>query len=164
MNREERIRKAEQAGIEAILRDDICARSAMVGIRDAFPEIPVELETASLSLAGGTGSANGSCGAYCAGLLAVGCLRNSTIAEELADPKHEKRGPAEFMEYRDRFLAQWGTVLCPKIHEQLFGRSWDLASDEGRDDYLGTPGHEQQCAKVVSSAIRIACEMLMPEE
>ena len=164
MNREEIIRRAEAVGKEAILRDDICARSAMAGLREAFPEIPEELVTATMSLAGGTGSANGSCGAYCAGLLAVGMHFNSSIPEELADPNHAKRGHAEFMEYRDRFLARWGTVLCPKIHEKLYGRSWDLADDRERGEYLSLPGHEAKCAEVVCSAIRMACEMILPEE
>lgn len=164
MTREERIQKAEAAGVEAILRDDICARSAMVGLKTAFPEIPEEMVTASLSLAGGTGSASGSCGAYCAGLLAVGLHFNSTIPEELADPAHAKRGLQEFMEYRDRFLARWGTVLCPKIHAQLFGKEYDLTDERDHTEFLSMPGHQDKCAQVVASAIRMACEMILPEE
>ena len=164
MNREELIARAEAVGREAIIRDDICARSAMAGLREAFPEITEEMVTASLSLAGGTGSANGSCGAYCAGLLAVGLRYNSSIPEELADPQHEKRGLDKFMEYRDRFLERWGTVLCPKIHEQLYGRSYDLTDDTERGEYLSIPGHEEKCAEVVCSAIRLALEMILPEE
>ena len=164
MTREECIQRAEAVGKEAILRDDICARSAMAGLREAFPEITEDMVTASLSLAGGTGSANGSCGAYCAGLLAVGLRFNSSIPEELADPKHEKRGLDKFMEYRDRFLARWGTVLCPKIHAQLFGKEYNLADDEDHTAFLSMPGHQDKCAQVVASAIRMACDMILPEE
>ena len=164
MTREELIQKAEAAGVEAILRDDICARSAMVGLKTAFPEIPEEMVTACLSLAGGTGSASGSCGAYCAGLMAVVLHFNSTIAEELADPNHEKRGMDKFMEYRDRFRAEWGTVLCPKIHAKLFGREYNLADDKDHTDFLSMPGHTEKCATVVASAIRLACEMILPED
>jgi len=164
MNKEALIRQAEEAGVEAIIRDDICARSAMAGLKSVFPEIPEEMVTACLSLAGGTGSASGSCGAYCAGLLAVGLHFNSTIAEELADPAHEKRGPREFMEYRDRFLARWGTVLCPKIHAQLFGREYDLTDPDDHAAFLSMPGHQEKCAEVVASAIRIACEMILQDQ
>ena len=164
MTREEIIQKAEAAGVEAILRDDICARSAMAGLRTVFPEIPEEMETACMSLAGGTGSASGSCGAYCAGLLAVGLHFNSTIAEELADPAHEKRGMDKFMEYRDRFLARWGTVLCPKIHAQLFGKEYNLVDPTDHEAFLSMPGHQDKCATVVASAVRMACEMILPEE
>ena len=165
MTREERIEKAVAAGVEAILRDDICARSAMAGLRAAFPDmIPEEMVTACLSLAGGTGSASGSCGAYCAGLMAVGLKYNSTIAEELADPAHQKRGMDKFMEYRDRFLARWGTVLCPKIHAQLFGKEYNLADDADHTAFLAMTGHTEKCATVVASAVRMACEMILPEE
>ena len=44
MTREERIQRAETAGVEAILRDDICARSAMAGLKAAFPEIPLKAD------------------------------------------------------------------------------------------------------------------------
>ena len=164
MTREEIIQKAEAVGVEAILRDDICARSAMAGLKAAFPEIPEEMVTACLSLAGGTGSASGSCGAYCAGLLAVGLHFNSTIAEERADPKHEKHGMDKFMEYRDRFTERWGTILCPKIHAQLFGKEYNLADPVDHEEFLAMPGHTEQCATVVASAMRLACEMILPEE
>ena len=72
MTKTDFVEKAVKAAKEAQIRDDICARSTLVGLKEIFDEIPEEMITAALSLAGGTGGASGSCGAYCCGLLAVG--------------------------------------------------------------------------------------------
>ena len=56
MTREELIQKAVDAAVEAQIRDDICARSALYGLKQVFDYIPEELVTASLSLAGGCGA------------------------------------------------------------------------------------------------------------
>ncbi len=65
MNKQEKIDCAVEAAKAASIRDDICARSILVRPKDINDDIPEEMITATLSLAGGTGSASGSCGAYC---------------------------------------------------------------------------------------------------
>jgi C_GCAxxG_C_C family probable redox protein len=161
MKKSEIIQSMVARAVEAQMRDDICARSAMVGLRSYFKDIPEEMVTATLSLAGGCGSASGSCGAYCSGLLAVGLKFNPTIEEEQSDPRARDRGALSFMEYRDRFIEVWDTTLCPEIHRQLFGQAFDLIDPIEHVAFLSTPGHEAKCAKVVASAVELAADMLL---
>ncbi len=145
-------------------RDDVCSRSTMAGLASVFDFIPKEMITASASLCGGTGSASGSCGAYCSGLLAVGLKFNSTIEEEQANLGEDVFGPstgAKFSEYRDRFLAEVGTILCPKIHEKLFGRSYVLSDPKDQQEFFGLEGHVEKCSEIVAIAARIAAEMIV---
>ena len=64
MNKQEKIDCAVEAAKAASIRDDICARSILVRPKDIYDDIPEEMITATLSLAGVTGSASGSRGAY----------------------------------------------------------------------------------------------------
>lgn len=168
MNRQEILDMIEENALEAILRDDICARSTMYGLRTYFDFIPEEMVTATMSLLGGCGRANGSCGAYVAGMLAIGAKFNPTIEAELADQKHVKRlrmkGFKKFLEYRDAFLQDYGTTLCPEIHKQLFGRSFNLIDDKEDADYLSIPDHVEKCSVVVKKAARMAAEILLEDK
>lgn len=161
MTREELIKKAVDAGVAAQIRDDICSRSAMHGLSQVFDFIPEELVTASLSLAGGCGAGSGSCGAYCAGLLAVGMRFNSTMAQERENPEAIEGGCRKFVEYRDRFLAERGTILCPELHKQVFGRSYVFTDPDQHAAFGALEGHEVKCAEVVASAVKVACEMIL---
>lgn len=163
MTREELIKKAVDAAVEAQIRDDICARSAMYGLKQVFDFIPEELVTASLSLAGGCGAGSGSCGAYCAGLLAVGMKYNSTMEAEKTNPDLIEGGCMKFVEFRDRFLKERGTILCPELHKQVFGRSYVFTDPVQHEEFGALAGHEVKCAEVVASAVKVCCEMLLDD-
>jgi len=163
MTREELIQKAVDAAVEAQIRDDICARSAMYGLKQVFDFIPEELVTASLSLAGGCGAGSGSCGAYCAGLLAIGMKYNSTMEEEKTHPEKIEGGCMKFVAFRDRFLKARGTILCPELHKQVFGRSYVFTDPVQHEEFGALAGHEVKCAEIVADAVRLACEMLLDD-
>jgi len=164
MTNQEMIDKAVETAKNTQMRYDLCSRSAIYGLQSVFDFIPDAFVKASASLAGGCGSASGSCGAYAACLLAVGLKFNSTMDEETADPSaFPNKTAAAFNEYRDRFRAVMGTTLCPDIQEKLFGRSYKLYDPEELQEYLSLPGHAQKCAEVVGTAARLAAEMLLGE-
>ena len=158
------IDKCVEEGVKAQIRDDVCSRSTLVGLKSYFDWIPDEMIKASASLCGGTGSASGSCGAYCCGLLAVGLKYNSTIDEELQDEEAFGKTAMHFSEYRDKFIGEMGSILCPKVHEKLFGRSYNLLDDAEAQEFLTLPGHVEKCAETVATATRLAAEMLLADE
>ena len=153
-----------KAGVEAQIRDDVCSRSTLVGLQTHFDFITDDLIKASACLCGGTGSASGSCGAYCCGLLAVGLKYNSTIPEELEDPESFGKTAETFSTYRDNFIKEMGTIMCPKIHEKLFGKAYNLLDPQDADEFLNLPGHIEKCAETVATATRLAAEMLLRDE
>ena len=63
--------KVVETAVATQIRDDVCSRSTMYGLQTQFDFIPDSFVKATASLCGGTGSGSGSCGAYCAGLLAL---------------------------------------------------------------------------------------------
>ena len=164
MTKQEIIDTAVENAKAAQIRDDICARSVLVGLKKVFDEIPDEMITAALSLAGGTGGASGSCGAYCCGLLAVGLHFNAPLEEELRNPALKQKGAAKFAEYRDHFMREMGTILCPELHKIVFGRSYTLYDPVEHEEFLTMPGHQEKCAEVVGVAARIAAEMILEGE
>ena len=163
MTKEERIQRAVDAAIESHMKFSVCGRSAMYGLKQAFDFIPEEFVTASMSLSGGGGGGYGSCGAYSAALMATGLFYNPTIAQQEADPELFQPAQAKFSELRDRFKKEFGTILCPEIHKQVFGRTFDLSDPAELERYLNMEGRCEKCAQVVARAVRLTCEMLIED-
>ena len=164
MTKQEKIDLAVKTAKEAQIRDDICARSVLIGLQTFCDDITDDMIRASMSLAGGGGAASGSCGAYSCGLLGVGLKYNVPLEEELKDRSLQEVGAMKFSEYRDRFIAEMGTVLCPEIHKKIFGRSYIFTDPEQEAAFMTLEGHETACADVVGVATRIAAEMILADE
>ena len=161
MDKQTLIDTAVETARAAQIRDDICSRSVLIGLQTICDDISDEMITASLSLAAGTGAASGSCGAYCGGLLGVGMVHNHPYYEEIENPDLKMDAIIKLSEYRDKFLSQMGTVLCPEIHEKLFGRSYMFTDPIQQGEFLALEIHREKCAEVVVVATRIAAEMML---
>jgi hypothetical protein len=161
MDKQKMIDEAVNAAKAAQIRDDVCSRSVLIGLSTIFDDIPDEMITASLALLGGTGTASGSCGAYCAGLLGVGLKFCHPIDDELENPAFKLESIGKAVEYRDRFLAIHGTVLCPLLLEKQLGRSYYFTDPKQSEEFLALQGHAEKCAEIVGDATRVAAEMMI---
>lgn len=164
MDKQILIDTAVETAEAAMIRDDICSRSVLLGLQTFCDDISEEMITASLSLAGGTGIASGSCGAYCAGLLGIGLTHVHPLDDELDNPSLKPESMMKCMEYRDRFMAEMGTIMCPEIHEKIFGRVFLFTDPVQNEEFLNTEGHQEKCAEVVAVATRIAAEMMLEKD
>jgi hypothetical protein len=163
MTKQQKIDLAAETARQAQIRDDVCSRSVLIGLKTIM-DIPDEMINASFSLCGGNGAASGSCGAYCCGLLGVGLKYNAPLEEELKNPDLQGVGAAKFVEYRDRFIGEMGTVLCPEIHKKLFGRSYIFTDPAQQQAFMTLEGHHIKCADPVGVAARIAAEMILADD
>ncbi len=163
MTKEEILDLCEKTAREAQIRDDVCSRSTLIGLKAYFDFIPDELIRASMSLCGGAGASSGSCGTYTCGLLAIGLKYNVPLAEELKNPDLQDVGAAKFMEFRDRYLKAMGTTMCPEFQKKVFGRSYIFTKPEDCEEYWKITDHNEKCADVVGKATRVIAEMLLED-
>ena len=163
MTKEEILDLCEKTAREAQIRDDVCSRSTLIGLKAYFDFIPDELIRASMSLCGGAGASSGSCGTYTCGLLAIGLKYNVPLAEELKNPELQDVGAAKFMEFRDRYLKAMGTTMCPEFQKKVFGRSYIFTKPEDCEEYWKITDHAEKCADVVGKATRVIAEMLLED-
>ena len=163
MTKQEIIDLRAKTAKEAQIRDDVCSRSVLVGLA-AYFDIPRDLIRASSNLCGGAGAASGSCGTYTCGQLALGLKYNHTPEEELENEALFDVTSRKFMEFRDRFLKEFGTTLCPEIHKQVFGRADIYTKPEDAEAYFKITDHNVRCAATVERATRLIAEMLLEDE
>ncbi|NLL38247.1 MAG: C_GCAxxG_C_C family protein [Clostridiales bacterium] len=148
---------------EAQIRDDVCSRSTLLGLAAYFDFIPEDMIRASFSLCGGAGASSGSCGTYTCGLLALGLKYNAPVEEELKNPELQEKGQAKFMEFRDRFIKEMGSTLCPELQKKIFGRSYIFTNPKDCEEYFKITDHNVKCAEVVEKATRLIAEMLLED-
>jgi len=164
MTKTEILDQIGNAARAAQVRDDVCSRSVLIGLKTYFDWIPDELIRASMSLCGGAGASSGSCGTYTAGLLTVGLKYNASLEEELADPDKKGIGSEKFIEFRDRFLKAMGSTMCPDLQKQVFGRSYIFTDPADSDEYWRITDHNEKCGIIVDKAARVIAEMLLDDE
>lgn len=163
MTKEEILDLCGKTAREAQIRDDVCSRSTLIGLKAYFDFIPDEMIRASMNLCGGAGGSSGTCGTYTCGLLAIGLKYNVPLEEELKNPELQDVGAAKFNEFRDRYLKAMGTTMCPEFQKKVFGRSYIFTNPADCEEYWKIEDHAEKCADVVEKATRVIAEMLLED-
>ena len=63
----------------------------------------------------------------------------------------------------DRFVETYGTIICPHIQRQLFGRTWWLRDPEDLRKFEAAGGHSapDKCCHVAGTGARWVMEILL---
>ncbi len=164
MTREEIIDLCGRTARAAQIRDDVCSRSTMLGLKAYFDWIPDDMIRASMNLCGGAGASSGTCGTFTAGLLAVGLKYNVPLEAEWKDPALQEINAGMFSAFRDAFLAEMGTTLCPEFQKKVFGRTYIFTDPADCEAYWKVADHAEKCADVVERATRVIAAFLLDHE
>jgi hypothetical protein len=64
---------------------------------------------------------------------------------------------------QDRFVAEYGSTLCPDVQTRLMGRSFDLWSKEDYQRFEEAGAHADKCTSVSGNMARWTAELLLEE-
>ncbi len=169
MKKEEKqkaIELVKKKAAEAEIRDDLCARSTMYGLSCYFDFISGDIVRATFNLAGGVGASSGTCGAFSSGQLAIG-LKYAPSMEEVDTEEGKKKmevAEMKMIEFREVFLKEFGTTLCPEIHKKIYGRSFDFKNQKEAEEFFSIPDHAEKCASIVEKGAALAAEFILNDE
>jgi C_GCAxxG_C_C family probable redox protein len=143
-----------------------CAQCALAVLMETFPQIRhLEAFKSATGLAGGVGlTVEGSCGGLTGGVMAISLFYGRDL-ENISDPEGER-----FVSYRlsarlhERFVDEYGTSICGKIHQQVMGQTYRLNRPDEWDQFIDAGGHSVKCPTVVGKAARWAAEIIIAEE
>ena len=142
-----------------------CAQCALAILMEAFPQIsnPEAFKSAT-GLGGGVGlTVEGSCGGLTGGVMGISLFFGREL-QNLQDPEGER-----FVSYRlaarlhERFIEEYGTAICGKIHQQVMGQTYHLNQPDEWDQFIEAEGHSEKCPMVVGKAARWAAEIIIAE-
>jgi C_GCAxxG_C_C family probable redox protein len=160
--------KAFQLGLayEKIFRG--CAQGAVAAIQDALEIREDTVYKCASGLAAGIGQCtDGSCGAYTGGVLMLSLLFGRSREDEpSAQGTKCKQDSARLASsLHDRFMEEYGSVRCSDIHRNLFGRTFDLRSSKGKQEFddAGAHSEDTKCGSVVGKGARWTVELIEEE-
>ena len=160
--REEILEKVYTLAFEYEHKYGCCPQCILASIQDVFNIIDNEVFKSGHALAGGGGLAgDGTCGALSGGILALGSKygrerknfgRRNLKSYELAKRLH------------DKFIDEFGSVICHDVQKKIFGKSFNLWDDNGYKEFESARALEDKCADVAGKTAMWVAEMLLEEE
>ena len=158
-SKEEILDRVQLRGEEYEYESHNCAKGSALAVMEEFG-LGKDMEIIkALSPFPGFGMTGWICGGVTGGLMALGLYFGSNDATNYSATGRAMTAAREFI---PRFEKVFGTVLCPKIHEEvIFDRYMDpRASDENFDAFKEAQGYER-CALPPGIGARIAAEIII---
>ena len=63
-----------------------------------------------------------------------------------------------------RFLDEYGTIICEEIQEKVMGRSFSLLDPEDKQVFEAMGGHSTACPSVVGKGVQWTAELIEEEK
>jgi len=161
---EDLIQKAYELGKEYEGKYRGCAQCAIAAVHDAFNIRNDDVFKAATGFGGGGGrTADGSCGAYAGGIMILSSLlgRERDDFEDAAGVGDRNKSLCR--ELHDRFIKEYGTVICRDIHTKVMGRPFFLADPDEFAKFEEAGAHTVHCLEVVGKGARWVAEIAMRE-
>ena len=69
-----------------------------------------------------------------------------------------------FSKFRDEFLREMGTTMCPEFQKRVFGRSYIFTEPADCEAYWQIADHNEKCGEVVEKATRVIAAFLLDND
>jgi C_GCAxxG_C_C family probable redox protein len=155
MKRKVNAERAYQLGKEYEKVYKGCSQCVVAALQDAFDiRNDAVFKSASGLAAGGGLATDGSCGAYSGGIMVLSSLQGRT-RDTFANEEELTKSMELIMKLHNRFIQEYGSVVCRNIQAKIFGRHYYLADMEEFEKFEKAGGHdEHHCPEVVGKAAR----------
>jgi C_GCAxxG_C_C family probable redox protein len=151
---EESMKRAYKLGFSFERDYGSCAQCVFAAVGEILENENEEIFKAVDFFAGGLGrSGNGTCGALSGGVAAISCKYGR---DDFQDPESSdrERGMSLAKRLHDKFVEEYGSVLCKGIQKKIMGRSYRLCDPKEREEFIAAGGHTDKCPDVVGKAAR----------
>lgn len=154
--------KAYRLGKEYEKRYRGCSQCAIAALLDAFGIKAEDVFKAGTGLAAGGGaSTDGSCGAYSGSIMVLSLLLGRQ-RDDFADPGGmARKNFALVRKLRERFILEYGSVVCRNVQTKIFGRPYYLPDMDEFQKFEKAGAHDVHCPEVVGKAARWAAELIV---
>lgn len=146
-----------------------CSQSTVAALHDILGFDNSLVRAASSSCAGQAAQVVGTCGGLIGGTLVldnyfgrpVEKMSDKEVIQENVDSLLNAMGIAKLL--YDKYIEEYGTIICPHIQTQLFGRQYYLWDPDDLAEFEEAGGHSDpgKCTNIVGNAVRWTMEILI---
>ena len=144
-----------------------CSQCVIAALQDALDIRNDDIFKAATGLAGGGGGTlDGSCGSYVGSIMVLGSLlgRERDKFDDFESVAPDSRAFKLFRKFRDKYIQEYGSVVCRNIQTKIFGRPYYIADPDEMKKFEDIGGHgDKGCPEVVGKAARWMAELILEE-
>jgi C_GCAxxG_C_C family probable redox protein len=144
-----------------------CGQCAVAALQDALNIRNDDVFKATTGLAGGgAGTTDGSCGAYVGAIMVLGSLlgRERDKFDDFDSIAPNSPAFTLMRKFRDKFIQEYGSVICRDIHTKVLGRPYYLVDPDEFKKFEEAGGHSDKgCIEVVGKAAKWMAELIEEE-
>ena len=144
-----------------------CSQCAIAALQDALGIRNDDIFKSATGLAGGgCGTIDGSCGAYVGSIMVLGSLlgRERDKFDDFESIAPDSRIFELARKFRNKYIQEYGSVVCRNIHTKVFGRPYYLVDPDEFEKFEAAGGHDDRgCPEVVGKAARWMAELIQEE-
>ena len=163
-NKDELIRKAGELSYRYEADYGGCAQCTIAGVLDALEINNPAIVKAGSGLAGGVAKmCDGVCGGYSGAVMMTGSIfgRRKSFLDNDDEDKQKSYEMARAV--RDRFMSEYGSVICGELHMKIFGRRYDMYDEKDMEEFDEAGAHVDKCTSVVRLAAETAAGLILEE-
>jgi len=113
------------------------------------------------AMAGGTAlSTEGTCGALVGGLMAISSIVGRSY-EDFSVGERKRRVFLYSKKLYDKFIKEYGSLLCKDVHKKLFGRTFKLLDPKEYAEFEKAGAHVDKCPDVSGKVARWTAEIIL---
>jgi len=160
LTEKELLEKAYELGFQSEKQYGGCSQCVLVPFIELLG-FSTDVFIAATGLAGGIAvSTEGPCGAYTGGILCLSYFWGRDYPN-LENSELIRTPFSMILEFRQKFIDQYGSYICRGIHQKIFGRTFDLTDEQGWKEFEEAGAHVDKCTDVVGKAAMWIMEILI---
>ena len=158
------LKKAYDLGFQYEREYKGCSQCVVAAVQDLLDARNDDVFRAASGFAGGMGlCGDGGCGSYTGGVMMLSQFVGRTRKNFLDPARTRKHSFDLAKKLHDKFIGEYGTIICRDIQQKIFGRPYYLRDAEDFDKFEKAGAHEVQCPSVVGNSVRWVAEILLDE-
>ncbi|MGP3667844.1 MAG: C-GCAxxG-C-C family protein [Candidatus Bathyarchaeota archaeon] len=139
-----------------------CSQCVLKAIQDSLNVGDNLTFKAATAFAGGIARAGEECGALMGGVMAISVVYGRDRLEETTVSEGYLKAMELSIRLYEEFKKEFGSVKCRNIQEKLFGRSFNLRSEEDRMKFKEAGAYGPSgCAQVVRKGAMLAAKIIL---
>lgn len=161
-DKEKKMKKAYDLGFKYERDYGSCPQCTFAAVSEILGNESKEIFKAIDGLAGGLGrTTNGTCGALTGGVVAIS---HRYGREDFPNLGQREKCMTLAKKLHDRFIEEYGCVVCKDVQTKIMGRSYDFWNPKEREEFDKAGGHTDKCPDVVGKAAKWTVEILIDEK
>jgi C_GCAxxG_C_C family probable redox protein len=172
LSRQQLLEKVGELGASFEKYSGSCSQCTAAALREILGFEDIVVRVATSACGGQAGFSVGACGGVAGGIIVLdyylGRPAGMVSATRVIPQGREKLSLAveAARSLCDKFIREYGSILCPQVQKRIFGRSFNLQDPADWEAFEEAGAHTDpsKCMSVVSNAARWTLETLIERE